>query len=174
MAKLKAKKESELASLEENFKKAKTAIFSVVSGLTVGDSQELRRKLKSQQVVLQVGKKTLLKKALENNQLPITELEDLRGNVAVAFSIADEVAPAKVLTDFAKTNEKLQLKFGLLEGRMITLEKIKQLASLPGKTELLTKLVGTIKAPLTGLINVLSGNLRNLVNVLDAIKDSLK
>lgn len=172
MAKLKAKKESELASLKENFKTAKTAIFSVASGLTVSDSQELRRKLKSQQVVLQVGKKTLLKKALEDNQLPTGELEDLRGNVAVAFGLADEVAPAKALAEFAKTHEKLQLKFGLLEGQVITLEKVKQLASLPGKTELLAKLVGTIKAPVNGLVNVLAGNLRGLVNVLNAIKDA--
>jgi len=172
MSKLRSKKSVELASLTENFKKAKTAVFSVASGLTVADSQELRRKLKSQQVILQIGKKTLLKKALADNQLPASELEELRGNVAVAFGLADEVAPAKVLAEFAKSHEKLQLKFGLLDGQIMTLEKVKQLAGLPGKTELLAKLVGTLSAPVSGLVNVLAGNLRGLANVLNAIKNS--
>ncbi|MBU1036670.1 50S ribosomal protein L10 [Patescibacteria group bacterium] len=171
MPKKKTRKEEEVKRLTDCFKEAKSVVFTNFDGLTVAESEELREKLRQKQVIFRVSKKTLLKKALAKIESKDIELDNLRGNVAVAFATEDEVAPARVLANFAKDHERLHLNFGILEGKLITLEKIKELALLPSKIELIAKTVATIKAPLSGLANVFAGNLRGLVNVFNAIKD---
>jgi large subunit ribosomal protein L10 len=84
---------------------------------------------------------------------------------------SDEVAPAKILVDFAKGKE-MKIYGGLLEGKFITAAKVKELAGLPSKLELIALTVRTIQAPISGFVNVLAGNLRGLVNVLKAVKES--
>lgn len=172
MAKTRKIKENEVKRLVDNFQGAKSVVFATFRGLTVAKSRELRNKLRQEKVALQVSKKTLLKKAFSAAKVADLDLSALQGNIAVAFGKEDEVAPAKILNSFAKENEQLQLEFGLLDGQLLTLEKIKELAMLPSKLELLAKVVGTINAPLSGLVNVLAGNLRGLVNALNAIKNT--
>jgi len=173
MAKTRQQKEHELKGLSDGIKNAKSAVFTSFQALTMADSQELRKKLRQEKVSLQVAKKTLLKKILAESKIAI-DLSDYHGNVAVAFGTEDEVAPAKIISQFTKKHEQLQVKGGLLNGLVITAEKIDELSKLPTKLELLAKTVATIAAPISGFVNVLAGNLRNLVNVLNAVKDARK
>jgi len=140
--------------------------------LSVADSQDLRRSLRAEKVNFQSSKKTFLKEALKQARFNEVEMTDWQGSIAVAFGTEDEVAPAKILNNFAKKHEQLEIKVGFLEKELISLEKIKELALLPSRIELIAKTVGTIKAPISGLVNVLSGNIRNLVNVLNALKET--
>jgi large subunit ribosomal protein L10 len=116
-----------------------------------------------------VVKKTLLKKAFSELQYPGSELENLKGNVSIATSSQDEVAPAKALDAFIKDNEMVSFVGGILEQQWIGADKVKALAKLPSRDQLIAQTVGTIKAPLSGFVNVLAGNLRGLVNVLKAV-----
>lgn len=171
MSKTKQQKQTEVSQLENHLIQAKSTVFTSFSGLTVAESQELRRKLRQEGVAFQVSKKTLLKKILEEQNFPAAEVDKLKNNIGVAFGKGDEIAPAKILSAFSKDHEKLQISFGILEGQIIDFNKIKELANLPSRIELVAKVVGSIKAPLTGVVNVLAGNLRGLVNVLKAIKE---
>ncbi len=173
MAKTRQQKEEEVKVLTEKLQAAKSVVFVSFSGLTVNQSEELRKSLREQEAELKMAKKRLLKIALEKAGLGTEILEQgIEGNLSLAFGFGDEVAPAQVLVKFAKANEQLSIKGGILEGKFIDDKQIKALASLPSRQELLAKVVGTIQAPVSGFVNVLSGNLRNLVYVLNAIKEA--
>jgi len=158
------------STITEHLKNSEGLVFTADNGLTVAETEELRSKLRQEQSSLQVIKKTLLRKAISEAKL---ELEDFNttGNVGLAFSQSDPVAPARLVNNVAKVNEKFQILGGLLEGKFISKEKVIELAKLPSRQELLAKVVGTINAPVSGFVNVLAGNIRNLVNVLNAVKD---
>jgi len=95
----------------------------------------------------------------------------LKGPVAWADSSNDPVAVAKAMTEFAKDNEKLKIKIGYMDGKVLSLQTIKQLAALPSREVLLGKMLGSLMAPATNLANVLAAIPRQLVTVLSAIKD---
>ena len=118
-----------------------------------------------------ITKKTLLKIALEKNNLKIDDKEILSNEVAVVFSYADEVTAPKVVAKFAKTYDAATLKGGILEEKIIDLSMVKRLVNIPSKEELLAKVVGSLNAPVRGFVTVLKGNLRGLVQALNAIKD---
>ncbi|MBI3290784.1 50S ribosomal protein L10 [Candidatus Falkowbacteria bacterium] len=101
-----------------------------------------------------------------------TDPKTFNKGVATVFGYEDEVAPARVIQTFAKNHEALNTVGGILEGRFVGPEKIIELSRLPSRDELLAKVVGSINAPISGFVNVLAGNLRGLVGVLSAIKDS--
>lgn len=171
MPKTRQQKEKTVKELADGLKRAKSVVFTSFSGLSVADSRDLRNKLRNEQVEFEVSKKTLLKKALSGRELEISAIDELKGNIGVAFGLADEVAPAKIIAAFNKAHDQLKIEGGILENKFLSREKIKELALLPSKLELLAKLVGTIKAPISGFVNVMAGNLRGLVNVLNAIKE---
>src|SRR3989338_8267935 len=171
MAKTRQKKEKELGDLTAGFNQAKAAVFTSFEALTVADSQELRNKLRENKVGLQVSKKTLLKKSLSESKLDV-DLADYQGNVAVAFGLEDEVMPAKLISQFVKKHEQLKIRGGLLSGQPISAAKVMELSQLPSKLELIAKTIATIGAPVSGFVNVLAGNLRGLLNVLNGVKES--
>ena len=149
-----------------------TAITLLVDykGLTVLQVTELRAKLREAGVQMEVVKNTLLRRASEGTDTAL--MADLfKGPNAIVISKDDPVAPAKILVDFAKDNEKLEIKGAALAGKLLAEEEIKQLAKMPSKEELLAKLVYTLNAVPTNLVNVLSGVPRAFVNVLNAVKD---
>ncbi len=172
MAKTKAQKEEQLAAFEDNIAKMKSAVIVDYQGLKVKDTEELRKKLKAQAVDFHVAKVSLAKIAFKKYGIEIDE-EILKKPVAIAFSLGDEVAGAKEISDYAKKNELVKILGGILEKKFISEVGIKQLASLPSRTELLARLVGTIAGPARGFVNVLSGNTRGLVNILNARKDKI-
>ena len=95
----------------------------------------------------------------------------LNGPTAIAISLTDPVAPSKLLTKFDKDFEKFSLKAGVVEGKVIDVDGVKSLSLLPSKEQLLAQILGSLKSPLTGLVNVLNGNIRGLVVALSAIMD---
>ena len=171
MAKSRQAKEAAVARMSQQLKAGRGIVFADFTGLLVKELQELRVALRQAGVYYEVVKKTLLKRGLSDAGLTNISVDGLGGSVSVAVSREDEVAPAKTLIDFAKTHDKLKVFGGVLENNYVEADKIKFLAKLPSKPELLGQLVGSIKAPLTGLVNVLQGNLRGLVQVLKAVGD---
>lgn len=171
MAKSKLIKQQFLTDLSEKLKSAKSVVIADYSGLKVLESEELRRDCRKQNVEFVSAKKTLLKIALKEQGIEV-DTKSMSGSLGVAISRQDEVAPAKAINNFAKTHNNVEFRAGLLDGRLISMETLNQLANLPTKLELLAKVVGAIKAPVAGLTNVLIGNLRGLINVLNAIKNN--
>ncbi len=167
----KQEKKNIIRELTEALKSAKSVVFSNFQGLATKDSQVLRSSLRKEGTLYQVVKITLLKRALKNAGIDSSKL-DLGVPVSVSISAEDEVTPARILNSFAKSNENLKILGGVLEREFIGLEKVKVLASLPGKQELRQQLVSVVASPLRGFVSVLAGNLIGLVNVLNAIKEA--
>jgi len=137
-------------------------------GLTVEQDTQLRNKLREAGVRYSVIKNTTLRFTLEDVKLP--ELDaTLHGPTALATSASDLIAPAKVLVDFAKENEALEIKAGFMDGKVIDADTVKKLASLPPKEVLIAKMLGSLQSPIAGFANVLNANLTGLVRVLDQI-----
>ena len=173
MPKNKIQKDIILRDLQEKIKKSKSIVFAGFNALGVKDNEALRAKLDQEKGEYYVAKKTLLNMALEKNGLEFNARE-LEGKVAAVFAYEDEVAPAKIIGDFRKDKEKEGKIFflgGFLDGRLLSKEEAEALSKLPSKTELYAKMVGSMNAPISGLVNVLAGNLRNLVYVLKAIEE---
>lgn len=166
MPKTKAKKQTILKNLEDKLAQMKSAVFVNFSGIPVKEITKLRSKGRKENVSYTTAKKTLLKKALVSQGFAT---KTFSGEVAVLFGLEDEVAPSRLVSEFAKEHEKMKILGGILEGQFIEEDKIIALAKLPGRQELLSKLVGSMAAPLSGMVNVLQGNLRSLVYVLNAI-----
>jgi large subunit ribosomal protein L10 len=167
----KKQKKSLVSELGAELAGAKSVVFSAYQGLGASQMQDLRSQLRDQDVRHKVVKITLLKRALENAGVRTSEL-DLSVPVSVSFSAEDEVAPAKILNEFAKKNESLQLLGGVLDKQLIGPEQVMSLAVLPSKLELRGQVVGAIAGPLRGLVGALSGNFRNLVYVLKAVEQT--
>ncbi|NCN07507.1 50S ribosomal protein L10 [Candidatus Falkowbacteria bacterium] len=171
MAKTKSQKKEILGGLQEKMDAMKSAVFVNFSGIPVKEINILRNTCKDENVGYVVAKKTLLKKILTEKGFSDVENSDFSGEVATVIGFEDEIAPAKLVSTFAKGHEKMKILGGVLEGALIGEDKIKALAVLPSKPELLAKAVGSIAAPLSGFVNVLSGNLRNFVYALNAISE---
>lgn len=159
--------------LSEKIGKAKSIILADYRGVTVEEDTKLRSSLRKEKVEYRVVKNTFLWRGVKENGLE--ELEQyMHGPTSVAISYDDPVAPAKILMNYSKENGKFQVKAGILEGKIIDMEKIKELASLPSKDVLVSKALGGLKSPMYGLVNVLNANIRGLVTVLDAIAQKQK
>ncbi len=171
MPKTRQQKQEVLDKLTQELQDAKSATLATFTAITVKIDQELRRSLKQENISYGVVKKTLLRKVFEKLGYEQNNLDSLTGNITLAVSNEDEVAPAKLISQFAKDNEGVTVQGGILENKWVDAIKINALAKLPSKQELIAKTVGTIKAPLNGFVNVLAGNTRNLINVLNAIKE---
>ena len=171
MPKSKQQKKETLDQTTEDVKGAKSIVFVGYHGLLVSQIEDLRNQLRQEQVKFQVIKKTLIKKVLDDAKLDI-DVKNLGEGLAVAFGMNDEVSPAKVLAKFQKDNEALKIFGGVLEEKFMDEAEVVALSKLLSKPELYAKLVGSINAPVSGFVTVLSGNLRGLVTVLSAVKDA--
>jgi len=171
MAVTRQQKELILADLIEKFKTSKSVMFSKNTGLSVQETQDLRGTLRDNGVSLHVAKKTLIRMAAK--EAGYTEIPDeaLEGPIAVAFSFEDEIAAASIIYKVSKANDKLTLTGGILDGDVFGPEKAVQLASIPSREELLAKLVGSMKAPISGFHGVLHGVMRQFVGTLQAVVD---
>jgi large subunit ribosomal protein L10 len=171
MSKTRSQKQVVVADLADKFRRMKAAAFASISGFTMKDADKLRAKGREVGVDVAVTKKTLLKIAAKEAGQEAVDPKAFEGSVLSAFSLNDEVSAAKVLADLSKEKETIKILGGLLEGKAIDASLVKQLAALPSKTELLAKLVGSLNAPISGLANVLVGNLRGLLTVLKAVQE---
>jgi large subunit ribosomal protein L10 len=165
MAVTRAEKEQELQDLTAALKGADTAILVNYKGLDVPAATELRRQIRSAKAQYRVVKNTLAKRATKGTALAALE-PHFEGTTAVAFTRADAVALAKALTTFMKNAPTLQIKAAVVAGQAIKPAAVSELATLPGKPELYSKLLFLLQAPMQQLVTVLSATPRNLVTVL--------
>lgn len=139
-----------VAEVVEKFQTSATTVVTDYRGLTVSQVTELRKQLREAGVEFRVLKNTLLRRATAETEL--TELDEhLVGPTAVAFSKEDAVAPAKIISEFAKKNNALKVKGGIVEGRVVDLDQIKALADLPSREGLLSMLLSVLQAPMRNM-----------------------
>ena len=173
----KARKEQKAEQVElltEKLKKAKVAVLTDYRGLTVSQIQELRGKLRTGDVEYRVVKNTLARRAAQAAGLPALEAE-LVGPVAIAFGYEDLAAPSKLINEFVRTTRlKLDVKGGLVEGRVFTPDQVKQLADLPSRETLIAQLLGTLQSPVGQLVAIMQTPHQQLLGVLNAYKTKLE
>ena len=147
-------KEQIVAGIAEQFKTAVSGVFVDYCGLTVEEDTELRNKFREAGVEYKVIKNTLTARAAK--EVGFDALEPiLNGPTSLAISMTDEVAPAKVVAEFAKTHEQLEIKGGFLDGKVLELAEVKTLAATPNRETLLAKLLGSLNAPISNLARTL-------------------
>ena len=156
--------------LHDRFAKSAIIVVTDYKGLDVTSLNDLRRKLREANIEYQVVKNTLLVRAAEDTEVALIK-DYFKGPSAVAISYDDPVAPAKVLTQFAKDNDKLEIKVGVLNGKVLDAQAIKALAILPSREVMLAHFLSALNAVPTSFVRALAEIPRSLVNVLTAIKD---
>ncbi len=172
MPKTKIQKQQIVIDLTDKLNKATSVAFTDYQGLTMGQLAQIRSGLLETSGQYSITKNNLLKLALKDAGIKVEEEKMFEGPIATLFSFGDEVASLKVLTKSFGEFQLGKLKGGIIDGEFIDANKIKALSSLPGKDELRAKVVGSLGAPLYGIVGVLQGNLRNLVYALDQIRIS--
>lgn len=166
----KTQKQEIIEELTDKLKRQKSLIFTDFRGLKVGEMQDLRNKLRDSDIEYKVAKKTLIKLAIDKAK-KVVDTNQFESSVALAFGYKDPITPAKVISAFTKEHKNLQILGGLMEDKFLTIEEVKELAKIPSRDELLVKLTCSLKSPISGFVNVLQGNIRNLVGILVAIKN---
>lgn len=157
-----------VAEIRERFQQSSGVVLADYRGLTVAEVTKLRSELRQAGVEYRVLKNTMVRRAA--NEVGVNGLDSyLEGPTAVAFSV-DPVAPAKVLSNFAKTNKNFKIKAGVVEGKVIGPEGVKALADLPSREVLLSMVLRGMQAPLTGLANVLQGPIRKMGYALEEVR----
>ena len=160
-------KKAQVESIVEALKGAATGVLVDYRGLSVEEDTQLRNKLREAGVKYFVVKNTLLR--LAANQVGLEDLDSiLNGPTALAIS-EDPVAPAKVIAEFAKENDKMEIKSGFMDGKVLTLAEIDQLAKTPSKETLIAKIMGSLNSPISGLARLLSTIVDGGVEISDLI-----
>lgn len=159
-----------IEELHEKFSRVKGAVLSDFSGMNVKQMSILRKELRGQAIELRVVKNTLAKRAMA--ETPFKVLEDcFKGPMLVALSYQDVVAPAKILVDFAKKEPNIKLTAGYVEGKRVDTEGLKELANLPSREVLLSKMLSVAQGPTRNFVGTLNGVTVKLVGVLNAIQE---
>ena len=163
MPKSRQEKEEILKRLDEDLRQ-RAVVLVDYQGLTVKEITELRDGLYNDGYKMLVTKNTILGRAIKNAGY---EISDEALDLPLAIIVADdEVAVSKLVEKFAKTHDKITVIGGWIDGKFVDTDHIVKLSKLPGREELLAKLVGSINSPISGMVNVLAGNIRGLVNVI--------
>ncbi len=161
-------KKAQVAAAVELLKSAQTGVLVDYRGLNVAADTELRNKLREANVTYMVIKNKILKRAVE--EVGIDGLDEvLHGPTALAVSAEDAVAPAKVLADFAKNNEQLELKGGFMDGSVMSLDEVKKLAATPNFETLIAKMMGSLQSPISGLARLLATIVDGGVEIADLV-----
>ncbi len=173
----KARKEQKAEQVElltEKLRKAKVALLTDYRGLTVTQLQDLRGRLRTGDVEYRVIKNTLARRAADAAGLGDLKAQ-LEGPVAIAFGYDDLSLPSRLINEFVRTTRlKLDVKGGLVEGRVFSPEQVKQLADLPSRETLLAQLLGTLQSPVAQLVGIMQTPVQQLLGVLDAYKSKLE
>jgi large subunit ribosomal protein L10 len=160
--------------LTQKLRDARVAILTDYRGLTVGQLQDLRGRLRAQDVEYRVVKNTLARRAaLEAGHPDFQDL--LKGPVAIAFGGEDVGAPSRLLAEFVRqTRVRLDIVGGLVEGRLMGPEQVRQIADLPSREVLLAQLLGTLQSPVSQLVGAIQAPIQQLVGLLEAYQAKLE
>lgn len=167
-------KEQAVAQLSQELGRIKLAVMTDYRGLTVPEVEELRGTLRDQGMTYRVTKNTLLRIAAGNNEaLKDLDTSAFTGPMALALGFDDEVAPARVIFQYAKQHDALEIVGAITgDGQLLDAAQVKALATLPTREQLIAQVVGTIAAPLTGFVGVMAGNVRSIINLLNALQEA--
>jgi len=157
-------------ALNERFSKAAVVIVTDYKGLDVAAINDLRRRLRKEEIEYQVVKNSLMVRASQETDVALIK-ETFKGPSAVAMSYSDPIAPAKVLTEFAKDHKVFEIKVGVMDGKILELNQIKALSALPSREVLLGTFVSVLNNVPTAFVRTIAGIPRSFLNVLQAIKD---
>jgi large subunit ribosomal protein L10 len=163
-------KETIIAEVAEKVARATAMYFADFTGLTVGEASELRREFRKAGIEYTVVKNTLARKALEQVTGYDRVYEKLVGPTGIAFSYDDAVAPARIIKKFGEKSGKLKLKAAVLEKVVFDGSRLDELSKLPSRAELMAGVLGSIEAPISGIVGAIGAVARDLVNVIDAIE----
>lgn len=162
-------KKAIVADIRQKLEDAQSVVFVDYRGLTVAEVTELRNQCRAAGVEYVVLKNTMIE--LAAREAGIEGLDPfLKGPTAVAFGMKDAVAPAKVLTEFIKKVKKTEIKCGLVDNKLLDVAGVQALAELPPKEVLIAKMMGSLNAPITNFVGVLSATLRSLVYAIEAVR----
>ena len=154
-------KQGVVSEISEKLQKSVSCVVVDYKGLTVEEVTELRNKFREAGVDYKVYKNTLVRRAAEQvGNMEQFDDVNLVGTNAIAFGYEDPVAPAKIVSEFAKTHPKLELKMGFVEGEFYDSEKLKELAEIPSREELIAKLLGSLKAPVSNFVYLLDAMIK--------------
>ena len=158
--------------LSEKIKSASALYFTKYTGMNVEQASEIRQSFTDSSVEYLVSKNTLMKIATEKAGLDKELFDDfLSGQIAIAYAGDDPTAPARVIKDFTKENECLEVVGLFFDGQIYSPEKYKEIANLPSKEELLTKFVVALNYPMTSILYCMQSSMVNFVNVLNNLKE---
>lgn len=147
---IREEKEKKVSEIVQKFKDSKTTIITDYRGLDVVEITQLRKNLRDVGVEYKVYKNTFIKRATAD--IKLTEIDEfLTGPTAIAFSNEDLVAPAKIISEFAKKHKALEIKAGILEGNVVLADQVKALATLPSRDGLLSMLLSVLQAPMRNM-----------------------
>lgn len=169
MAITRERKEAQVKELTDHFGKLKAAVLADYHGLSVREMQELRSQLAEQGIDFAVAKNTLFARAAKQAGIKVQEL---KGPTAIAFGYEDPVTTSKIVFQFTKDHEALEIIGGIVDGAVVDTAMIEKFAMLPGRDELLVRLVGSISGPTRNLASALGATTRNLVYALQAVREA--
>lgn len=164
-------KETAVAALSADLGRIKLAVMTDYRGLTVPEVEELRATLRAEGITYRVTKNTLLRLATQGNPaMKDISPDAFTGPMALALGFDDEVAPARVIFQYAKKHQALEIVGAITsDGHILSAAEVKALATLPTREQLIAQVVGTIAAPLTGFVGVMGANVRSIMYVLNAV-----
>lgn len=170
MALSKDKKAEVVSQVSQLLKESRMTVFAYYSGTPVKAMQQLRQNSRSSGTTVRIVKNRLFKQALaSDDRFKNLDLSVMSGQLLYAFNPEDEVAPAQNLAAFAKEQPQIEFIGGLnADGLWLSADDVKSLAALPSKEQLRAQLAGTLAAPVSGFVNIMAGNVRGLLNVLNA------
>jgi large subunit ribosomal protein L10 len=157
-----------VSTIVEKLKASQSVILADFKGITVAEMTRLRSQLRQQSIEMKVVKNRLLRRALADAGCDSLD-EMLTGNTAVSFGLADPVTPAKVLAEYAKTNDKLVIKGGLLEFKRLDAAGVMNLSKMPGRKELLARMAYDLKQPATKVATVFQAGLLKIAHAMNAL-----
>ncbi len=166
----KAFKQDKVALIKEKIDKAQVAIVTEYKGLSVEEITKLRRALQAVGGDYMVTKNTLAKIAIKDTPYEVLT-ETMKGPIAIAFGFSDQVAPAKALSTFIKEVKKGEILAAAMDGRLMSAEEAKALATLPSKEEIYAKMLGCINSPASGIANSVNAVMSSLVRAIAAVRD---